>query len=159
MLQCVPQSFFTSNYVISGASGGPAVVALEVFGEQGSIFCHGTQYRICKHGWLSGHWTMESSGQVYAEALKESALFRAFEVQDATALYELQSKNPFTRVYTLTLGGNQVGNIKPVGPLTRRALIDCIPEVPEPTQLFCFWLAVLTWRRASRSNAGAVSAS
>jgi hypothetical protein len=158
MLKCVPQSVFSWNYVVAGATGGPAAVGLEVFGEQGSIYCQGTQYRICKHGWLSGHWTMESAGGAYAEAMKESALYRAFEVQDATALFELQAKNPFTRNYQVAIAGNFVGRIAPEGPFTRRTIIDCAAEVPEATQLFCFWLAALTWRRAARSSAEAAAA-
>ncbi len=155
MLTCVPQSIFSWNFAVMGTAGRPAAVALEVFGEQGTIFCGGIQYRIRKHGWLSGHWTMEQADSVYAEAMKESALFRFFEVQDSTALFELSAKNPLLRKYEIAIAGNKVGSIAPGGPFTRQTIIDCDPQIPEPTQLFCFWLAALTWRRAARSDAAA----
>jgi hypothetical protein len=155
MLTAVPQSVFSWNYVVNGVAGGPATVAFEVFGEQGGIFCNGQQYAIHKHGWLSGHWTMQLGDENYAEAMKESAVYRAFEVHDGTALYELAAKNPFRRGYLLSLGGQCVGRIEPTGPFTRQTVVDCDQQVPEPTQLFCLWLAALTWRRASRSNVSA----
>jgi len=157
MLTCVPQSIFGWNFLVTGTVGRPAVVALEVFGEQGTIFCGGIQYHIRKHGWLSGHWTMEQGDTVYAEAMKESALYRAFEVNDSTALFELKARNPFRRGYQIAIAGQQVGTIEPSGPFTRQTIVDCDPQIPEPTQLFCFWLVTLTWRRGARSNAAAVN--
>ncbi len=53
---------------------------------------------------------------------------------------------------TLDVRGRVVGHIRPEHPFTRRARVECAADIPEPDQLFAFWLAALTWRRAARNN-------
>ena len=81
MLTCIPQSLCTWNYRVLGAPSGPAELTFNVFKEVGTISLGGVELEVCKHGWMSGHWSLERNGESYADARKPSAIFRAFEIE------------------------------------------------------------------------------
>jgi hypothetical protein len=126
--------------------------------EQGSLGYDGREYTIRKHGPMSGRWTLEEDGGVQCDAQKPSALFREFVIQTGSAEFTSMAQSPFGRSYDLLSGGARVGTIEPAHPFTRRAVIDCDASISERDQLFAFWLAALTWKRAA-NNAAAASAS
>ena len=138
---------------MTGASGGPASIVLNFFTEQGSIGFGATTFAVRKHGPLSGRWTLESEDQVIAEANKPDALFRTFEVRADHVRFTVRAQSAFTRSYDIALDEREVGVIRPAHPFTRRAFIECAPDVPEIGQLFAFWLVVLTWKRAANNAA------
>jgi len=67
----------------------------------------------------------------------------------------VKARSAFSRRYDILSDGHPAGTIQPAHSFTRRAFIDCTPEVPELAQLFSFWLAALTWRRAAHNSHGA----
>jgi hypothetical protein len=152
MLTCVPQSLCLWDYRVFGTSGGAAALTFNFFTEQGSIWVGDAEFAVRKHGPMSGHWSLEHGQRTLADATKPSAMFRSFELQVHDLHFTLTAQSPLTRCYDMLCGDRCVGTIRPMHPLTRRACIECAPEVPELAQLFAFWLAVITWRRAAKNN-------
>lgn len=153
MLTCLPVSLCSWDFRVSGTFAETATVAFNFFSEQGSISLGTREWSIRKHGPLSGHWTLEDHGQIVADATKPNALFRSFEVQAGDVRFTAKAQSAFTRSYDLLSGDRKLGTICPAHPFTRRSSIECAPEVPELGQLFAFWLAVITWRRAANNQA------
>jgi hypothetical protein len=153
MYSCIPESFFNWNYRVEAAAAPVAAVSFNMFTEQGSIRCGGVEYAVRKNGWLSGEWTLELDGRVCARAVKMNPLVRKFEVSENGSVFLLK-KVLMSRAYEIFQGPRLIGSIGREGMFTRRAAIDCTDEISGPGQLFCFWLAVLTWRRTARSNSG-----
>jgi hypothetical protein len=152
MLTCIPKSLCSWDFRVSGASSGPAALAFNFFTEQGSISLGGIELRVRKHGLLSGHWTLERDGATCADAHKPNAMFRSFEVRSGPVGLTVKAHSAVTRSYDILTDGSVVGTIRPAHPFTRRAFIECSSSVPEVAQLFSFWLAVVTWRRAANNN-------
>jgi hypothetical protein len=152
MLTCVPLSLCLWDYRVLGATGGPAVLTFDFFTEQGSIQLGDAEFTVRKHGPLSGHWTLEHGDRTLADATKPSAMFRSFELRIHDLHFTVKAQSALTRCYDVFSGDRRVGTIQPLHPMTRRASIECAPAVPELAQLFAFWLAVITWRRAAQSN-------
>lgn len=153
MLICIPQSLCTWDFRVLGASAGPASLTFNFFSEQGSILLGATEFAIRKHGPLSGRWTLEQGGQTVVDANKPNALFRSFELSAGAFQLTVQAQSALTRCYDIFSRGRPVGAIRPAHPFTRRAFIECASEIPELAQLFSFWLAVVTWRRAANNSA------
>ncbi len=152
MLTCLPRSICSWNFLIRGTTGGEAALTFNWFTEQGTIDWNGTEYEVVKHGPFSGHWTLEGPDGVVIEAQKTSAFTRTFELDCESGLVTLQAQSVFTRVFELLQSSDVVGTIQPMHMFTRRATIDCDEGVDEPTQLFAFWLVVITWKRAAAKN-------
>jgi hypothetical protein len=79
-------------------------------------------------------------------------MFRSFDVRAGGVQLTVKAQSSFTRSFEILSDDSVVGTIRPVHPFTRRASIECGPSVPELVQLFSFWLAALTWRRAAQNN-------
>lgn len=158
MLICVPRSICSWNFLVHDDAGGTAALDFAFFTEQGAIDYEGTAYTVTKHGYMSGRWSLLHDSQPVATAHKPSALFRHFVVSVGETLLVLEAHSVFSRGYDILSGPKPVGSIRPVHPFTRRAFVECLPSVPVLAQLFCFWLAVLTWRRAAHSSNAAAPA-
>ena len=135
-----------------GSAAGPAELAFNFFTEQGGMTLGGMEFTIRKHGWLSGHWSLDMSGRARAEARKTNPFLRRFEISAQETQFVLQAQSSFTRSYNLLTGEAVAGTIRPEHLFTRRATVDCNDAVPELVQLFAFWLAALTWKRAANNN-------
>ena len=140
------------DYRIFGTANDPALLTFDFFTEQGSIQLGEARFTVRKHGPMSGHWTLEHGEHVLADATKPSAMFRSFELQVHDLHFTVRAQTAFTRCYDILCGERRIGTIQPLHPMTRRASIECSPEVPELAQLFAFWLAVITWRRAAKHH-------
>ena len=151
MLTCVPKSLCSWDYRVLGAIG-PATLTFNYFTEQGSIALNHMVLAVRKHGPLSGYWTLERDGEIFAHARKPSAMFRVFEVTAADLQFIVTAGSPFTRCCDILSGDRVVGSIRPVHAFTRRAIIECSADVPELAQLFSFWLIAITWRRAANNQ-------
>jgi hypothetical protein len=154
MLTCLPRSICSWDFRIRGTTGGEAILTFNWFTEQGTISWNGTEFEVVKHGPFSGHWTLESPQGVVTKAQKTSAFTRTFELESESGLITLQARSVFTRAFELLQTGNSVGTIVPMHAFTRRATIQCTDQVDELTQLFAFWLVVITWKRAAKNNNG-----
>lgn len=151
MLTCDPRSIFSWTFDVSGALAGRAWVGFSWPGEQGAIALGGSEFAIRKHGFMSGHWTLEDGSGVLAEAEKTNPLLRSFRMQAAGMDLIVRAQSPMTRCFVIELGERVLGEIRPAHPWTRRAYIECDPSLPEFVQLYAFWLAALTWRRRNNS--------
>lgn len=152
MLTCIPQSLCSWDFRVIGSSAGPAALTFNFFNEQGGISIDGLEYSIRKHGPFSGHWTLEHNAHTYVDAQKPNALFRSFEVHSSAVKLTVKAHSVVGRCYDILADSQVVGTIRPAHPFTRRAYIECGSSVPDLEQLFSFWLAVVTWRRAANSS-------
>lgn len=152
MLECRPKFLCSWNFLVFGLAAGAASIDFDWLSEQGRIVIGPTCHEIRKHGPFSGHWTLEQSGRVVADALKPSALFRSFEMVAGDLRLTLGASSAIGRAFEIAMSGRVVGRIEPVHAFTRRAVIACSDEVPGHIQLFAFWLAAATWRRAANSS-------
>ena len=158
MLTCIPQSLCSRDFRVLGASAGSAAITFNFLTEQGGISLGHSEFTVRKHGPLSGHWTLERDGQTAADARKPSAMIRSFDVRVADVHFTVKAHSAFKRCYDILSGDQSVGVIRPAHAFTRRAFSECSSEVPELAQLFSFWLAALTWRRAENSTNSVVAA-
>ncbi len=154
MLTCFPEGICSWDFRVSGAAGGPAALQFNFFAEQGGISLGRNRYEVRKHGVLSGRWTLEQGGEAVAEARKPDPFLRSFELRMGASRFTARAQSPITRCYDILAGGHPAGFIRTAHPFTRRATIECARTVPELIQLFAFWLAVITWRRAARNRSG-----
>lgn len=152
MLTCLPQSLCSWNFRVDGTSAGSAALTFNFFTEQGAISLGADTFTVRKHGPLSGHWTLEHGAGVVAEARKPSAFLRAFDLRVRDLQFTLKAQSPFGRAYDMLIGHQVLGTIRPAHAFTRRAFIECRSDIPELAQLFSFWLAALTWRRAANNS-------
>lgn len=152
MLTCQPQSFFSWDYRVQGAVAGPALLTFDSFAEEGGITLGAVQYTIRKQGALSGRWNLLRDGKILAEAHKPDAFTRLFQIRTAKSQVSARAESPFSRRYAIIQDRRKVGTIRPIGFFRRQVRIECSSAVPELAQLFCFWLAVMTWRRAQNRN-------
>ncbi len=151
-LSCIPESICSWDYRIEGATAGYAAVSFNFMSEEGTVSLGSTEYSVCKEGMFQGRWTLNLHGRQVAEAIKQSAFFRSFEVQINGIDLTAEAESPLVRSFGILDGGRTVGSIRPVHPFTRRAEIECSSAVPELAQLFCFWLTALCWRRQHKSS-------
>ena len=152
MLNCLPQSLCSWNYRVPATSSGTAELNFNFFTEQGSIFFDGGELEVCKHGFASGHWTLQSNGRTLMTGQKISPFFRTFEVSASRRQLTVKAQSMFSRSFDILESDSVQGTIRPKHPFTRRAVIDCSDEVPELVQIFCFWLVVITWRRNQKNS-------
>lgn len=131
-----------------------ATITTHWLSEQGNFHLNEEEWNICKKSFLSGQWTLEKQSTILGNADKKNVFSRTFEVAFENTHWLLKAKSAFGRGFEILQQGRQVGTIEPVHAFTRRSTIDCSDEVPIPLQLFCFWLAMITWRRAQNSNGG-----
>jgi hypothetical protein len=155
MIHLVPRSLCSWDFSATGLSSGTASVEYNWASEQGRILAAPASYEIRKHGVFSGHWTLEHAGSVVAEAHKPSAMFRSFEVTDGGTRLTIRAESALSRVFEIEAAQRVIGRVRPDHAFTRRSTLDCPDSVPEHIQLFAFWLAALTWRRAANNNSGA----
>jgi hypothetical protein len=155
VIECLPRSLCSWDFTVRGLSSGEAVIAYDWLTEQGTIIIGSASYEVRKHGFFSGHWTLEHSGSVIAHAQKPSALTRTYEVSSEGLQFTLRSQSPFHRAFLIVCENQLLGKIVPAHAFTRRAMIESSPAIPEPLQLFSFWLVALAWKRSARNNSGA----
>lgn len=151
MLTCIPQSNRNWDFRVQSTSAGLVELNFELLTENGQIQLGNDQYQIRKHGWTSGHWTLEANGECIADAHQRNPFFRTFEVVTAGKRLTVKAKSRASRCFEILESNSPLGTIRPMHPFTRRSVVDCSTSVPELIQLFCFWLAALMWRRGSLS--------
>lgn len=140
------------NFLVRGTAAGDAIVTFNFLSEQGTIALGGMTFQVVKHGWLSGHWSLESGAGPYAQAVKPNALYRSFNIDAGGKEFQVAAASAFGRTFSIAADGQTLGTIRPAHPFTRRAFVECEAAVPELVQLFAFWLTALTWKRAANNN-------
>lgn len=152
MIRCKPNGICSWDFLLDG-DGHHAFLEFNWLSEQGAITADGVPFEIKKHGMLSGHWTLGHAGKEVAFAQKSTPFTRAFEIQDAGGAFLLRAESPLGRSYRAEQSGDAIATFYPDHPFTRRATIEILaPKWDFATVTFSFWLVVLTWRRAAKSN-------
>ena len=152
IISCVPKGIFSWAFSLEGG-GHRASVGLDWIVEQGAITADGMEFRVSKHGVLSGHWTLEREGREMASAQKANPFTRTFDMQIPSGSLVLRAASALLRSFRLERSGELLASISPDHAFTRRAMIKTFAQdLDMPTICFSFWLAVLTWRR--RRNNG-----
>jgi hypothetical protein len=152
MLSCFPQSLCSWDFRVVGVSAGPAILTFDFFTEQGVLASGDDHFSVRKHGFLSGHWSLERGNDTCGDAKKPSAMFRSFDLRVGKFRFFVKAQSAFVRSYDILADEALVGTIRPAHAFTRRAFIECDSSVPELAQLFAFWLVALTWRRAANNQ-------
>ncbi len=118
--------------------------------EQGLLVADGTSFKLRKHGFFSGHWTLEIGGQELAVAQKSTIFGRAFEISSPMGDLRLIPHSMFSRRFRIECAGKVIARISPDHPFTRRSKIEIqSADFDFPTVCFAFWLIVIIWRRSS----------
>jgi len=149
MIRCIPKGLCSWNFDID-ANGHSASVEFNWVGEQGAITIDGEPHDVRKHGAFSGHWTMDSNSKTVATAQKSSVFTRSFELTTSSGSIVLRARSAFGRTMLLE-GAGFDAVIAPIHSFTRRASIaGNISDFR--IACFAFWLTVLLWRRAAKSD-------
>ena len=152
MIRCRPKGIFSWDFCLEG-DGHFASLEFNWFDEQGTITADGTPFEVCKHGVLSGHWTLNHLEREIVSAQKTSAFTRTFEIQSPSGSVVLRAESPLGRSFRVEGADELLATISPDHLLTRRATIEThVQNWDFPTISFSFWLAVLTWRRAAKNS-------
>ena len=154
MLTCLPQSLCSWNFRVLDSVAKIGTITTRFLTEEGSIQLHNQEWTIRKPNFLTGQWNLEREGAIIGRAQKQTVFRRTFEIEYENTLWLLKAKSAFGRGFEVLRHDKVIGRIEPVHAFTRRSKIDCAEALPLPAQLFCFWLAMITWRRAQNSNGG-----
>jgi hypothetical protein len=153
MIRCIPKGICSWDFSLV-SEGHHASVSFHWLGEQGAIVADDVRLEVCKHGVVSGKWTLEQDGEPLIVAQKPAAYIRTFEVSDSHGTAVLRAESPFGRSFRIERANELIATIVPDHAFTRRATIETLAENCDFTALsFSFWLVVLTWRRAAQSAA------
>ena len=152
MIRCKPKGICSWDFFLDG-EGHHASLDFNWLGEQGAISVDGTSFEVCKHGVLSGQWTLDDAGKHVATAQKSTAFTRTFEIQGAHGTLVLRALSSFGRSFCIERSDDVIATITPDHAFTRRATIETHAKNCDfTTTSFSFWLVVLTWRRAAQSS-------
>ncbi len=152
MIRCKPKGICSWDFFLDG-EGHHASLDFNWLSEQGAITADGTSFEVCKHGVLSGQWTLDHEGKHVTTAQKSSAFTRTFEIQDLHGTLLLRAESPFGRGFRIERSDDVIATIARDHVFTRRATVETLGQNYDFTAIsFSFWLVVLTWRRAARSN-------
>jgi len=152
MIRCLPKGICSWDFNLDG-EGHHASLEFNWLGEQGAIIADDVRLEVRKHGALSGHWTLEEGEEPIASAQKTSAFTRTFEIREGEDTLLLQAESALCRRFRLERSGEVMATIAPDHAFTRRATIETPGEKWDfRTVCFAFWLVVLMWRRAARSD-------
>lgn len=120
---------------------------------EGGSFCwEGVEYSLGRESRWSGDFFISNGDSTIAKATKTSPFTRRFLVSLSIGNAILSPGHPFTRAFQLKREERVIGEIRPKHILARHCTIQLPDELSIPEQVFVFWLAVLMWRRSSRSN-------
>src|SRR5438309_9982499 len=113
MLDCLPQSLCSWDYRILNETNEIAALTFNFIGEQGCISFGNADYEVRKHGWLSGHWSLEREDRTYADAEKPNAFFRRFNISAPELQIVVKAISPLIRSYEIIYDARTVGVIRP----------------------------------------------
>ncbi len=154
MLTAKPTSCFSWNYTVSEHGKIVATVKVSWLRNTGSLQVGRKSYVLYRQALSFGPFVAECDGKAVAEADKPSVFRRRFSVRFAGRVIELKALSLFSRTFGVYENGIEIGDIGTRHIFTRKATINMPKDVPLDVQVFCFWLAVLIWRRQSKNAAG-----
>ncbi len=151
MIRCLPIGICSWDYDIQG-EGHHAHLGFRSMSEQGELVIDQVRHEVVKPSAFIGEWClMGPEGQVFS-ATKQGIFSRTFDLHGSEGSFNLRALSAFGR--TMVVEGSQTDfQIVPDHAFTRRASIQ--GDLKDFRLVaFTFWLTVIMWRRASRSNSG-----
>jgi hypothetical protein len=153
MIEAVPKSTFSQDFILSSPNGGLAELDVSGWRERAEFELDGVPYRLYRESAL-GDFVLERAGAVIARATKPSAFRSTFQLQVSGHDLTLRKTSAWRRDFGVFDGEEMVGRIAPVKWYGRRAYVELPGDWNLALQLFLFWLVLLMWRR---QNAAAAS--
>jgi hypothetical protein len=146
VLEAVPNSLFSKDYIIRSATGALLVeLHRDWFRKEGQITIEGVVYRIYREG-TAGAFILEANGEVIARASKSSNWMRSFDIDYQGIRYMLKSKSVAWREFVLRIGLDVIGTIRPKSAWSRKAVVD-LPDFSLPIAIFITWLVIIMWQQ------------
>ena len=146
MLEAVPRSLFSNDYIIRSNNGASLIeLRRNWFREKGQVTIEGVVYKVYREG-IAGAFILEANGEVLARASKSSVWTRSFDIDYQGIRYILKSKSVSWREFVLRIGLEVVGSIRPKSAWSRKAVVD-LPNLPLPIAMFMTWLVLILWQR------------
>ena len=146
--QAQPKGICSWDFQIRGTDGFVGKTSFGSFGESGEARAGELRFLVEKEGFFSPEWLLVAGRKIVAEATKESAFRRTFQLRFHDGLtVKLRAQGAFGRKMMASGDGLRL-LISPRHPFTRRAVISGHCHRPEAL-VFCFWLTALVWRRAA----------
>lgn len=151
MIRCLPIGICSWDYDLQ-SDDHHARLGFRSMSEQGELVINQIHHEIVKPSAFSGFWTLVGpEGEVFS-ARKRDIFTRTFDLHGIGSSFNLHALSAFGR--SMGVEGPHTGfQIVPDHAFTRRASI--LGDWQDFRLVaFAFWLTVITWRRASRSNSG-----
>jgi len=148
MLRAEPTGWFAWNYKILRGDLCFARIDVDWARPRGEVTIDREVYEVAREGLMSGAFVMSRRGQVLASAIKPSVFQRRFEIDHDGSSYVLESRSSFLRKFVvLGADGREIGAVRPVRLLSRKAIVDMPPDMPLELQVFLTWLVLVMWKR------------
>jgi hypothetical protein len=152
MIEAVPKSAFSKDFILRSGNGELAELDVSGWRESAEFELEGVLHRLYRESPL-GDFVLERDGTVIARATKPSAFRATFRLQVSGHDLTLRKISVWRRDFGVFDGEEMVGRIAPVKWYGRRAAV----EVPEhwnlALEIFLFWLVLLMWRRENAAAA------
>lgn len=149
MLTAVPKKPLSWSYVVGDGSKQVAAVELAWLQPRGSIALGSAELKIARQGFFSGAFELHDGPRRIVVARSSGTFSRVLEVDAGREHYTLQPAALLSRAWSVTRGKEELGTIRPMGLLSRQALLDCSESIPLDVQLFLLWLVLHRWKRQS----------
>jgi hypothetical protein len=149
-----PTSIFSTSARLEQDNTLVGELSLSIWREKARLELEDGTYELRREALLSGEFLLEKDGEVFARASKPSILENRFEIEAPGRALVLRKLSLWHWRYGLFDGDTQIGSISPQpGIFTRRTNIDVPADLPLPTRIFLFWLALIMIRRQSQAAA------
>ena len=152
MLRAVPKGWFSSAYKVLDNDIAVATIDPSFLREAAELTIQGSSYSLYREGLMSGAFILKSGSSILARALKPSALYRSFQVEQGAKQYTLEAETVLSKRFVLFEGGVRVGAVYPERALTRKAVVDFPDEIPLAVRVFMFWLVLILWNRSDSGS-------
>lgn len=153
MIICRPHGICSWNFTLEGKGGNRADLSFNWLSEQGTIRVNGLVFEVRKNGVFSGQWSLYQYQSLVATAQKNSPFTRTFTVNAERREFLLSAQSVFSRSFALRNAEYQLATFEPNHMFTRRAKIySQSKDIEFLTLAFCFWLVVITWKRAANNS-------
>jgi hypothetical protein len=153
MMRAEPTSLFGWDYKVMRGNQCFARLDVAWFRERGEVTIDRCVYEVGREGLMSGAFTLSLGGETLASAIKPSVFTRLFEIEHDGRSYVLESASSFVRKFVLRdADGHEVGAVRPVHLVSRKAIVDLPPELPLEFQVFVTWLVIVMWKRQNEGS-------
>jgi hypothetical protein len=153
MLEAVPKNIFANGFFLQERDMLLGEIDSSIWREKAQLEIEQGTYLLYREGYFSGAFLLERDGTAVARALKPSAIYNTFEVEEPDSRHlVLRKLSVLNRRFGLFDGETQIGTIYPVHAFTRRTQIDLPADLPLPVRVFLFWLVFIIWNREQAAS-------